>query len=696
MPDRHRSYPTGILAVALLSSALTMAESRPFTLEEVMSAPFPSGLVAAPAGGKVAWVANARGVRNIWVAESPDYRPQAITSYTEDDGQEITELAWTPDARGILFTRGGELAPYAPNPRSNPLGSEQAVWEVSLAAGAPRKLAEGHSAVVSPKGDRAAFVLKDQIWSVSLAGDEKVAQFVHARGRAESLRWSPDGASLAFVSAREDHSFIGVYGVSTRTLRYLDPSVDRDVEPVWSPNGKQLAFLRLPASKAASLFGPKRSGEPWSIRVADLQTGQGREVWKTGEGRGSVFRGIDGDTQLFWAARDRLVFPWEGDGWTHLYSVPIAGGDARLLTPGEFEVENVTLTPDRRDVVFTSNQNDPERRHLWRVSAETPGPTPVTRGEGIEWSPVITSNSRIVLLRSDARWPARPALIEPNGSLHDLASAPGDFPAAQLVIPAPVEFTAPDGLRIHGQIFLPTGSRAAGRHPAVIFIHGGSRRQMLLGWHHMEYYHNTYALNQYLASRGYIVLSVNYRSGTGYGMEFREALAYGATGGTEFQDVKAAGLYLRSRPDVDPARIGLWGGSYGGYLTAMGLARASDLFACGVDLHGVHDWNLEFSGTVNAENHAQQEEWARVALASSPLADISGWRSPVLLIQGDDDRNVAFSQMVQLVEALRKQHVEFRQIVFPDEIHDFLTHKHWLTAFQAAADFFAEHLGGKE
>ena len=101
------------------------------------------------------------------------------------------------------------------------------------------------------------------------------------------------------------------------------------------------------------------------------------------------------------------------------------------------------------------------------------------------------------------------------------------------------------------------------------------------------------------------MLSVNYRSGIGYGMEFREALNYGATGASEFNDVQGAGLYLRSRPDVDPARIGLWGGSYGGYLTALGLARASDLFACGVDFHGVHDWNLEVPHTLSAEDPAE-------------------------------------------------------------------------------------------
>ncbi len=128
--------------------------------------------------------------------------------------------------------------------------------------------------------------------------------------------------------------------------------------------------------------------------------------------------------------------------------------------------------------------------------------------------------------------------------MRDLApeSMPKDFPSSQLVEPQPVMLAAADGLKLHGQIFLPAHADADVRHPAVVFFHGGSRRQMLLGWHYMQYYHNAYALNQYLASRGYIVLSVNYRSGIGYGMEFREALNYGATGASEFNDVQGAGL----------------------------------------------------------------------------------------------------------------------------------------------------------
>jgi len=253
--------------------------------------------------------------------------------------------------------------------------------------------------------------------------------------------------------------------------------------------------------------------------------------------------------------------------------------------------------------------------------------------------------------------------------------------------------TAADGIEVHGQLFLPPATEAnPQRHPALIFFHGGSRRQMLLGFHYMYYYSNAYALNQYFANHGYVVLSVNYRSGIGYGLNFREALNYGATGASEFNDVVGAGLYLKSRPDVDPRRVGLWGGSYGGYLTALGLARASDLFAAGVDFHGVHDWNEVIQNFVPAYDPKAQADVARLAFESSPLASVKTWKSPVLLIHGDDDRNVPFSQTVQLAEALRRQHVQFEELVIPNEIHDFLMHQHWVEAYKATAGFFSRKL----
>lgn len=353
------------------------------------------------------------------------------------------------------------------------------------------------------------------------------------------------------------------------------------------------------------------------------------------------------------------------------------------------------MSADGREMIYSSNQGDIDRRHLWRVAVTGDAPVAITRGTGLEWAPAVALDGSLAFLASDARAPAHAEVASGGGDRRPLTAAmPAGFPATQLVEPQQVIFSAADGMRIHGQLFLPRDLRPGERRPAVLFFHGGSRRQMLLGWHYMYYYHNAYALNQYLASRGYIVLSVNYRSGIGYGMEFREALNYGAHGASEYQDVVGAGLYLRSRPDVDPDRIGLWGGSYGGYLTAMGLARSSDLFKAGVDLHGVHDWNVVLRNFAPSYDATAREDVARLAFQSSPMASVSTWRSPVLLIHGDDDRNVPFSETVDIVESLRARGVELEQLIFPDEVHDFLLHRHWLQAYAAAADFFDRTLKG--
>jgi len=185
------------------------------------------------------------------------------------------------------------------------------------------------------------------------------------------------------------------------------------------------------------------------------------------------------------------------------------------------------------------------------------------------------------------------------------------------------------------------------------------------------------------------VLALNYRSGIGYGHTFYAAPGRAGRGASEYQDVVAAGKYLAARGDVDAQRIGLWGGSYGGYLTALGLGRNSDLFAAGVDFHGVHDWPTD-----NWDGKNISADLTKLAHSSSPVTAVDTWRSPVLFIHGDDDRNVFFTQTVDLVARLRAKNVEIEQLIFPDEVHDFLLHRDWLTAYHATSDFFDRHFNG--
>ncbi len=697
----------GILATVLVGS---VAAGTEYTLEDILGVPYPTNLVAAAGGERLAWVMNDRGVRNLWTAAAPGFEPVRLTDYESDDGQALGSLRLTADGAILVYVRGGgpNVAGEVANPTSDPAGAEQAIWAVETVGGEPWKLADGGGAVLSPDGGRLVYARGSQVFGMALErppeeeesgtgteGTEPEVLF-QARGGLGLLRFSPDGTRLAFVSGRGDHSFVGVFDLAGEKITWIAPGVDRDHFPVWSRDGTLLAFLRLPGLVTGQQFDIT-VGTPFAVWVGEVATGKARQVWQS-PGDDGGFAQTYYARPLDWGGDERLVFTSEHDGWVHVYSVPMTGGEAVDLTPGEGEVESFALSSDGATLYFAGNRQDTNRRHLWRVATSGGTPEALTRGAGIETDPVPLPGDRWLAFRgADAKRPQAVALVS-TASLERRTLAPQElpehFPEADLVAPEPVTFTASDGVEVHGQLFLPPGARDGDGRPAVIFMHGGPVRQMLLGWHYSGYYARCYAFNQYLASRGTVVFSVNFRAGIGYGRAFRLAADQGPRGASEYRDILAAGRYLQRRSEVDPRRVGLWGGSYGGYLTALGLARDSDLFAAGVDLHGVHDWAYRATHFPQPGGvwGIQGEELLELAHRSSPVADLSYWSSPVLFVHGDDDRNVQFIQTIDLVQRLRRRGVPVETLVFPDEVHGFLRHESWLETFRATADFFKRHL----
>ena len=662
---------------------------------DYLSAPFPTYMTAAPDGKAVAWVFNDQGERNVFFAKASEFKTEKLTEYEGDNGLDLGPVVFSPDGKTLLFVRGNSRnsSGQAANPAQLQQNTDKKIYSIDLDTGKSRWFTAGAYPTFSPDGKNVAYLMGGAVYlKASADTTDSVEQLFTSRGNASMLSFSPDGKYLAFMSGRSDHSFVGLWDLEKKTLSYPESSLDFDSYPAWSPDGKKLAYLRIPNILNLLPFTSITEANPWSIRVLDIATMKSEEVWKADLGRGSVM--VDDlpaqAERLWWTPDGSLVFPWEKNNWMQLYTVNPQTKEVKQLTPGEGQVEWIHQSFTGNSLLVMHNIGHLEERKISKLDLSTFELTSLSDTTSIDWGAVDLVDG-VAYLSSTWNRPGWP-MIQSKGEKKMLADElfPTDFPKVHSK-PEAIKLIAKDRFESFGQLFLPKDYDPNKKYPAVIFLHGGSRRQMLLGYNYGMYYSHAYAAQQYFASQGYIALSLNYRSGIGYGMDFREEKNYGAGGASEVQDVMAAADYLAARQDVDKSKISPWGGSYGGFLTAHALSQAPEKFNVGVDIHGVHNWNNDIP--VFASWYAPEKfpEMAELAFKSSPMNYAENWKDPVLLIHGDDDRNVLFSESVELAEVLRKQGVHVEQIVYPDEVHSFLLHRNWVRTMEATFEFISKY-----
>ena len=512
------------------------------------------------------------------------------------------------------------------------------------------------------------------------------------------------------VGSPQDHYQFGIYDIKADTVYYaptdslpgiyerpddLAPGDSLEVEqkkarsvilygPYWSDNGAHALMVGRAADNKDRwilLLDPADG----ALRVLGRQHD---EAWIGGPGiSGWIFY----PGNVGWMPDNRRVwFQSEISGYSHLYTVDIHSGERRALTSGKFEVSDARLSRDRKQWYLTTNEVHPGERHFYRMPLEGGPREQITRRPGHHQVFLSPDEMMLAVRYSYSNQPWQLFLMpnRPGASMKQVTSALSEqFKQHTWRDPQIVRFEARDGQQVYARLYRPANPQPQG--PAVIFVHGAGYLQNAHKW--WSDYFREYMFNNFLADHGYTVLDIDYRASAGYGRDWRTAI-YRDMGGKDLGDQLDGAAFLAAQYEVDPGRIGIYGGSYGGFITFMALFTEPEVFACGAALRPVSDWaHYNHPYTANILNQPQSDSLAY--RRSSPIYHAEGLAKPLLICHGMIDTNVHFQDVVRLAQRLIELgKADWELAVYPLEGHGFREPSSWSDEYRRIFKLFQRHL----
>ncbi len=652
------------------------------SLDDVLSIRHPESPQWSPDGARVAFAYHVDGVRELWTA--PLTGTAGEPARASADGLAVAAYGWLTDGR-LVYASGGRLFAAPP-------GAAAQDADVQVLVDGPTDIA---GVACSPREVRLSVARAGG--NLLILEDGPVLREPALSGKALGAgAWSRDGSRLAVPIVDGKRFDIVVIDATSGETVWRSRSGDGEGAPVFVGRDR-LTFVR------------ESPDNTWrEFVLVDLASGEERVVERVESERGLSFEVAPA------AAPDgrAVAYVVPVDGWPHVVVHDLERGTRTVALPGEHEdlgheMERPSFSPDGRSVAFASSRGSLRHRQIWRYDLASGEARALTEERGTHTDPVWSPDgTAIACISAGPFHSAEVAVVAADGSATErlTRSMPAAWTREAIVEPEHVLLTSADGMKIHTDLWLPPQGPPPGeRLPGLVYVHGGPTRQMRDGWHPMHAYAVFYAYNQYLVGRGYAVISVDYRGGTGYGVAYEQA-NYLAMGSRDMEDCITAAEHLAALPQVDGSRLAIWGLSYGGYMTLAALTKRPEVFALGINIAGLWDMQqwarwigdrhygavpyfiqrlggpLDDDGDAEAHRHA------------SPRNFVEGLKAPLLNLHGTADANVDFAQLDEIIRDCTEHGKDFAALYYPDESHMFTKRTTWEDAFRRIESAFERYL----